>query len=356
MKKTIVSILSVCAAGTSANSQEPARSSPHHWGVGAPVWLNAKASFTAARASNPGAAPGAPATLANGRVDRFYDDGFNRVNAAGNPVLIPGGGPLTTFFGYQSDTQVANAPGAGTLSLHSIQVSGGSYSEKLNNKRLPGVEGFYRYDWKKGEDWSMDWEFAVGYQNFNWRENGAATTVDLITDTFGLNGVALPIPGAPFAGPFTPAPGSPAIDSTPTRTVANVPATVVGFRRVEMHAIQMRVAPAVNWHPNEKWSLGLQAGLTLGVGFSELDFDEQITVAAPGTPVISQAGSSTESHFWAGVFSALRIRRRFDDHWTAHADIRHIYTRKLRHTGTLRSAEISLSEGFGVAGAISYNF
>jgi hypothetical protein len=42
--------------------------SRHHVGFGAPMWIMARAGFTAARATNPGPAPTTPvATLADGR-------------------------------------------------------------------------------------------------------------------------------------------------------------------------------------------------------------------------------------------------------------------------------------------------
>lgn len=351
MNKTITILLTACTA-TVATGQEAARPGPHHWGLGLPTWMNAKARFSATRATDPGAI----GTADDGRVNRYYDDGFNRVNAAGNPALIPGGGPLTTFFGYQNDSQVNNVAGAGTLSLHSLQVQGGDYNRGYNNRPLPGIEAFYRYDWKSGSNWSVDWELAAGYQNFHWKESGSSTTVNLITDTFNLNGVTLAPGAAPFAAVDPPVPGSPAIDSTPARTVSNVAASVAGYREVEMHAIQARLAPTLSWRPSQRWSLGLQGGLALGVGFSRLSFDEDITVAAAGVPVISQQGRSSAEHFWGGLFSAFRVGCRLNEKWTANADIRHLWARKLNHTGAQRSAEISLSEGFGVSGAISYSF
>ena len=127
MKNVSLLLAGACVLHTSAQAQalnEPA-TSRHHFGAGVPVWLKARGNITATRSTNPGAAPGAPATLAAGRVDRFYDDGFNRVNAAGNPALGLGGTPVTSFFGDQADAQVANAVGAGTLSLHSVQLNGG---------------------------------------------------------------------------------------------------------------------------------------------------------------------------------------------------------------------------------------
>ncbi|KAF0181703.1 MAG: hypothetical protein FD161_376 [Limisphaerales bacterium] len=356
MRKTSLLIAGMCAWQAGARAQDLAipAAARHHFGVGVPTWLKVHAKFTATRATNPGAAPAAPATLADGRVDRFYDDSYNRVNSVGNPVLS--GEPRTSFFGYQSDAQVANAVGAGTLAMHSVQLNGGDYTRALDNQPFPGLETFYRYDWKAGKNWTASWELAAAYHFFHWERNGApGSTVDLITDTFGLGGVALP-PGAPFDGSFTPVPFGALSGSTPTRTQATVAAAVAGRRQLDFHALQFRVAPALNWEPNRNWQIGVQAGLALGVGFSQLSFAEQITVADPATPVINQSGRSSAAHLWAGLFSSLRVNRRLGEHWDAHVEVRHLLTDSIRHNGPTRSGEISLSEGVGLAAGIAYRF
>ena len=358
MKPTLLLLagVSVLHAPVRAADLEERTESRHHFGASLPVWLKAGAKFTATRATNPGPAAGSA-------VDRFYDDGYNRVNAAGNPVLPPAGPfamPRTSFFGYQSDGQVANLPASpaagGALSMHSGQLNGGDYGRSLDNQPLPGLEFFYRYDWKAGRNWQVSWELAAAYNFFNWEQHGAPnSTVNLLTDVFALGGVVLP-PGAPYDGPFTPTPFSPQIGSTPTRTEATVAAAVTGKRRLQLHAMQFRAGPAFQWEPNANWQIGLQGGLALGVGFSQLSFAEQITVADPTVPVISQSGRSSAAHFWAGLFSSLRINRRLGEHWDAHVEIRHLLTDAIHHNGPTRSGEISLSEGFAVATCVSYRF
>ncbi|MBI5800996.1 MAG: hypothetical protein HZA92_09780 [Verrucomicrobia bacterium] len=329
----------------------------HHFGASLPTWLKAHAKLTATRATNPGPAPGVPPTLADGRVDRSYDDGYNRVNSPGNPVLL--GAPVTSFFGYASDAQVVNAVGAGTLALHSVRLSGGDYTRKLDNQPFPGLELFYRYDWKAGRNWCLGWEMGGAYQYFKWGKNGAPNSqVALLTDVFALNGVPLSIvaPATQFDGTFAPVPGGPVIGSTPTRTEATVAAAVTGPRKLEMHALQLRVGPALTWEPTEKWQIGVQGGLALGVGFSRLSFAEQITVATPNIAPISQSGRSSDAHFWAGFFSALRVNRRLSEHWDAHVELRHMLTDPVRHNGPTRSGEINLSDGLGLAAGIAYRF
>lgn len=354
MKNASLLLAGTCVlplAVTAQNLNDPAVSR-HHFGAGLPVWLNAKAKFTATRATNPG-------PLAGGAVDRTYDDGYNRVDSTGNAPAVLGGPPSTSFFGYANDAQVANAPGAGTLALHSVQLNGGDYTRSSGNQPFPGVDFFYRYDWKAGRNWRLTWELGAAYNYFKWQQNGAPnSTVNLITHVFDLGGVTLFPGGAPYFGESVPPPRSPVIGSTPTGASgqADVPASVTGPRKLEFHGAQFRVGPALDWVPNDKWSVGVQGGLALGVGFSKLGFAEQITVTAPATAPFNQAGQSSDTHGWAGWFSALRVSRKLNEHWTAHMEARHVWNTTLHHTGPTRSAEIDLSSGLGLGTGVSYRF
>ncbi len=359
MKRTSAFITGVCLlhAGAQGQGIEERTTSRHHFGVGMPVWLRARASFTATRATNPGAAPAAPVTLADGRVDRVYDDGYNRVNSAGNPVL--GGEPRTSFYGFQSGVQLQPTAGSGTVSvaMHSLALNGGDYARKLENQPFPGFETYYRYDWKSGKKWSFSWEMAAAYHYFHWERHGAPnSSVDLITDTFALSGVDFSGIPAPFNGSFTPVGGLSNIGSTPTRTQATVAASVAGQRQLDLHALQLRLGPSLNWDPSPRWQIGLQAGLALGVGFSQLRFAEQITVVAPAAPVISQNGRSSDAHLWGGLFSAVRLNRRISEHWSAHVEMRHTWMNPLQHNGLTRSAQLNLSDGFGLSAGLAYGF
>lgn len=350
MKNLPLVLAATCSLPLLALGQNPEapRQTRHTFGASVPVWLNARAKFTATRATDPGPAAG-------GVVNRRYDDGYNLVDSAGNAAAVVGGPPSTSFFGYASDAQVVNAAGAGTLSLHSVQLNGGGYTRNLDNQPFPGVEFFYRYDWRAGRNWRLHWELGAAYNCFKWEQNGDPnSTVNLLTDVFALGGVALG--AAPYNGPSVALPGSPVIGSTPTRTEATAAAAVAGTRKLELHAVQVRVGPALDWVPNDKWTVGLQGGLALGVGFSQLSFAEQITVTAPNIAALNQSGRTADAHSWVGLFSAVRVNRQLGRNWDAHVELRHLLTDKLRHSGATRSGEISLAEGVGVAAGLSYRF
>lgn len=355
MNRTSLLLAGTCVLPVLVHAQnlnDPAVSR-HHLGVTVPTWLNAHAKFTATRATDPGAGTGATGAHA-------YDDGYNRVDSSGNAPAGAGVNlfPRTSFFGYASDAQVNNVAGAGTVDLHSVQLNGGDYSRNLENKpQFPGLELFYRYDWKVGDKWRVSWELGAAYNYFKWQQNGAPnSTVNLLTDVFQLGGVTLFPGSAPYSGPFTALPGSPLIGSTPTRTEVTAPAAVTGTRKLELHALQFRVGPALDWVPNDQWSVGIQGGLALGVGWSQLGFAEQITVTAANIAPINQSGRTSDDHAWAGWFSAVRLNRKLSEHWDARVEVRHTWMNALRHNGPLRSGEINLTDGIGLGAGVSYRF
>jgi hypothetical protein len=358
MKSLPLLLAGACALPSLATAQalnEPA-TARHHFGVSVPVWLKARGTITASRATNPGPAPGAPPTAADGRVDRTYDDGFVGVNSAGNPALGPGGTPVTSYFGYQNNTTQVGPGGVGAnLALHSVTLNGGDYTRSLENQPFPGLEFNYRYDWKAGQKWALSWELAAGYQWFNWEQRGAPNaTANVLTDLFALNGVALPTTSYP--GALNPTPFTPNISSTPVRSEANVAAAVAGKRQLQLHTLQLRVAPELTWTLTPRWHVGLQAGLALGVGLSQLSYAEQITVADPAVPTLNASGRTTDAHFWAGLFSQVRVSRQLGEHWTAHVEVRHLLTAPLQHSAPARAGTMNLSDGLGIGASLSRPF
>ncbi|MEN9576120.1 MAG: hypothetical protein RL514_3975 [Verrucomicrobiota bacterium] len=355
MKNSSLLLLGALALPTVASAQNLAEPvvGRHHFGASLPVWLNAHAKFTSTRATNPGPGTGSAS-------ERFYDDGYSRVDSTGNAPAGAGlnNFPRTSFFGYASDVQVNNVVGAGTLDLHSAQLNGGDYTRNLENKpQFPGLELFYRYDWKAGDKWRVSWELGAAYNYFKWEQNGAPNaTVNLITDVFQLGGVTIFPGSAPYSGPFTGLPGSPVIGSTPTRTEVTAPAAVTGTRKLELHALQFRVGPALDWVPNDQWTVGIQGGLALGVGWSQLGFAEQLTVTAANLAPINQSGRTSDVHSWAGWFSAVKVGRKLSEHWDAHVEVRHTWMEALQHNGAIRSGEMNLSDGVGLGAGVSYRF
>jgi len=356
-------VLLVCGAQGQERSQ-----SRHQFGVQVPVWFNAKANFSARRATNPGPNDGNPAT------DRFYDDGFNRVDSTGNAVSpAPPANysfPRTSFFGYTSDAQATSIPGVtpatdpdpgltgGTLALHSVAINGGEYTRPFSQQPLPGIEFFYRYDWLEKKKWSVDLEAGVSYQHADWEQAGAVgATADVLTDIFGLGGVVLPAGTAPFSGLFANTiPGAPVIGSTPTRTETTVPATVTGQRNLRVDTLHLRLGPALEWRFAQRWRAHALAGAAFGWSHSRFDFTDSVTVADPTVPTVSQTGSGSGGHTWVGVYTAVRLERQLFKKWEAHAEIRRIWQESFHQGAGVRSARIDSAKGLGAVIGLSRRF
>ena len=357
-KAPILLTLGCVAAAATAVQADEAGDSRHHFGFGVPTTIHAKARFHDTRATNPGPNDG------NAATDRFYNDGFNRVDISGNAVAPPAPAAFainrTTYFGYQDDRQVVNSgalPNGGSLFLHSTRINGGDYVGALGNKPLPGLEFNYHYDWKDDDKMSMGFGVSASYQFFRWAQSGNVNgTVDLITDEYALGGVTLPGGIAPYTGTFAGAPGSPLIGSTPARTQATVPATISTERSVGMHALQLHLGPTFDWKPNPNWSLGYQTGLALGVGFSELEYNDQITLASANTTVIRQSGRSNDTPMWAGWFNALSVTRRLSERWHAQVGVRHTWQHDVNLTGATRSARLNFSDALQITAGVNYRF
>lgn len=366
LKAQHIFLSAVLLAGA-AQAQERGRSR-HQFGIQVPIWFNAKASFSARPATNPGPDDGSPVT------DRFYDDGFNRVDSTGNAVSpAPPANysfPRTSFFGYVSDAQATSIPGVtpatdpdpaltgGTLALHSVAINGGEYTRPFSQKALPGIEFFYRYDWLEKKNWSVDLEAGVSYQHADWEQSGAVgATANVLTDVFGLGGVVLPAGTAPYSGLFANTiPGAPVIGSAPSRTQTTAPATVTGQRNLRLDTLHLRLGPSLEWRFSERWRAQALVGVAFGWSHSRFDFNDSVTVADPTVPTLNQSGSGSGSRVWVGAYTAARLERKLFRKWEAHVEVRRIWQESFQQDAGLRSARIDSAKGFGAVIGLSRRF
>src|SRR5206468_1050735 len=77
--------------------------------------------------SNPGPATG-------GKTDRFYDDGYNRVDVSTNTL------GLTYFWGYQNPSQIQGAPANGTVVMNSSSSAADVTSQPKEDDVQQGFE------------------------------------------------------------------------------------------------------------------------------------------------------------------------------------------------------------------------
>jgi len=361
---SLVVLLFLVSGFSVSQAQQADRGSRHHFGIQAPIWFKGRASFSARPATNPGPDDNDPFT------DRFYDDGYNRLDSTGNAVSppIPANYSFnrTAFFGYADDIQVSNNPGAvpggdplgGSLALHSLAIKGGEYTDGFSHRPNSGIELFYRYDVVDRERWSMSLEAGFSYQHLDWRQIGQmSSTVGLLTDTYALGGVVLPAGIAPYGGPFlNTLPGIPVIGSTPVRTETTVPAQVGGRRQLDMDSLMLRLGPAIDRKLGDRWMVGALAGVTVGWSKTRLKYEDSIVVADPTVPRLNQSGSSSDSRVWLGLYTAVRLNYELSERWAIHGELRRIWQSSFMHDGGARSATVDMGKGSSVVLGLSRHF
>jgi hypothetical protein len=254
--------------------------------------FNVRASF-----NNFGAFPAAsnPGPAAGGGVDRFYDDGFNRVDASGNA------GGLTTYWGYQNEAQALQND---TLVLHSSSVASGHDSSSTTDDPQHGFELSYTWPLSTGSKWRWGVEGAFGFTALSFRQNQSyAGNVVQISDAFALGGITPPV--APYSGTFS-GPG-PLLGDTPTRTVTTLAnaAAVVSQARMDGALYQLRLGPYF------ELPLGQRVAVLLGGGvvgaFVHSDFEFYESAILPGGSTFAAAGADSNSDALIGGYASAQL-------------------------------------------------
>jgi hypothetical protein len=262
--------------------------------------------YGATTTADPSAAP---------KSDRFYDDGFNRVDASGNLGDGPAG-PLasrTGYFGFASDTQVDLR--AGTLALHRTQLAEGPYYSARAATKQPAWHATLRVSLRRAPASAHDWGLEAGVDFASLKHSSSAPTaanLRVLTDTYPLGGV---VPQrAPYAGRFSPLPGDQRIGDMPSRSIALSAGTLTGRRQLAADVTALHLGPwyefgqarAESGTPErERWALRVHGGLVWFSTRAEFASAEQF----PGAAVSSAAGARRRTDW--GASAGLAVRRAF---------------------------------------------
>ncbi|MBI5772706.1 MAG: hypothetical protein HZA89_03060 [Verrucomicrobia bacterium] len=353
MKPYLVCVLAG-ALGLAANAAEGDRAEkkPRWFGFQIPALARVRASFSGQSTGNPGTV----GTATDPYQDRFYDDGYLRVNSLGNPTV---GGlsdtfPRTSFYRYDNASQ-AVAPNnglgiPGSVTFNSVNFSqGGSFGDGQAHHAIPGIEFFVRKELKAQKRWHLSAEAAVSWSHFSWVQRGSVpTTLNVTQDTYNT-GTVDATGRAGVEGVFDPTlvPFPQWIGSTPTRTTLNVAGTLGGSRKLTLDAFQVRIGPSLGYRLTPRLSVDALAGLTLGIGFSRFNFSDTLTPAAgSGVSTVSLNGNDRDTHTWYGLYSALRATYDLTEKWQGLIEVRHLWMDSLFHAGSARSAQIFFTDGF----------
>ena len=371
-KLRLLILLTGCAmvVRAAAPLQKDPENDRHQIGVQVPIWVRARGSFSGFQVTD------FKANNGSGTVERSYVDGYNKLDATGNAVapLPPARYAInrTSNFKFDSMTQVKNDsnpfdselldPNGGTLSLHSIAISGGEFSRDRDADLLPGIELFYRYEMLQKRKWSLDWELGAALQRFEWQITSPINAdADVITDAFPLGGVILRPTSAGQEGVFDDATGRrPVIGSVPQRSVTKFPGVIVGNHQLNMEALFIRLGPVLSWEPSRRWHFDCLGGLSLAMARTEYSYVNravnEISVDGIPLPVARQTGNVNDSSVHPGFYSALRANYRLTERWSAQAEVRHIWQESIRLAAPLGSAEVNLSDSLAIVLGISRRF
>ena len=282
---------------------DPQPPTKNRFGVSYRAGFNISAEFkNVASVAHGPSDPRGPGPATGGGIDRFYDDGYNRVDISGNKD------GLTWFWGAKNQSQVQGDQ----LLMHSSSASTID-SKSVDADVSHGFELTYNRELGRGKkgNWAWGVEGAFGWMNVSVGDNRPLSGgVKTIEDAYNLGGVGVT---APYNGDYE-GPGT-LIEDAPNRTTTSNPngTLVTGSRGFEADLFSFRLGPYVDLPINEKWSVGLSGGLALGVMDGEFSFDQLV---AAGSSVTHQVGSVSHTDVLIGGYVSATLRYAINPAWS----------------------------------------
>ncbi len=264
-------------------------------GIGYLMGLNITVDFRrlgGLQLSDPGPATGS-------RFNRGYDDGYNRVDVSTN------NGGMTWNWGY-SRSQSAQG---NDMVLQSYSTPANIDSNGHSDGPDHGLELLYQRELRREKHWRLGAGAAFGYNRISISDSTSFVNSTLRTDdSFSLNGSTPPLP--PYHGTFQ-GPGA-LISSSPSRSVTTLPgaAAVFGDRSIDTDLFTVRLGPYLEFPLNDKWSLFVDGGLTLGFAHTTFSFTETVLINDPQYNVHligTRSRSGSETDFVVGGYAGMGI-------------------------------------------------
>ncbi len=316
--------------------------------VGYAAGWNFKADFS--RVNPAGSGSAGPAT--GGGVDRFYDDGYNRVDRTGND------GGFTRFWGYKNESQV-DLPNDRLL-MHSTRSTGGTIKD-VEGDPQHGFQLTFNRQLGRNKDnkWTWGLEAAFGWTFIEIEDSGASPFgTRTITDAYNLNGVHPPwVGGEPnskypgFAGTFD-GPNS-EIEDTPARTITKNPIT--GTRGFDGDFYYFHMGPYFEIPFADKWSAVISAGVAVGVMDGHLNFNEVVAIPSAGT-TRREHGSVDEVDFLVGGYLSATLKYAIDQKWSIFGGGQFQGMTSYEASGKGRKISLDLSTTPFLVAGVSYTF
>jgi hypothetical protein len=298
--------------------QEPQPASKNRFGLSYRMSFNVTAEFKNVGniPKGPGGAGRGPGPDSGGGVDRFYDDGYNRVDISGNRE------GLTWFWGYRNQSQIVGD----TVVMHSRTAQAIS-SKTTDDDPQHGFELTYNRELGVFEknNWRWGVEGAFGWTDVDIKDSRTLTGgMREIADAYDLGGVnpqfnlippgsqTPPPSGGLFPGTYN-GPG-PLIDDSPNRMVSlfRSGAVVTGTRSFDANMFTFRLGPYVDIPIDERWTFSFSAGPALGIVDGEFSFRQNVRA---GTTSDFQSGSGSNTDVVFGGYLSGVIRYAINECW-----------------------------------------
>lgn len=291
--------------------------------------------------------PNNPGPATGGMEERFYDDGYNRVDQDNNA------GNVTVFWGYENSSQYDPADG-GSIAMNSTSARGNVDTTSQEDDPQHGLEiTFNRQLGKIGKaKWGI--EAAANFTDVNIHDNGTLFG-DAVrtTDVFELNGVIPPV--APSRQTFDQMSG-PVLGTIPFRTITRIPngATITGKREFDAEVFGLRIGPYLEIPLHERLALSLSGGFALLWVNSDFGFEETVTLV--GGASRSASGRGTDSDLLPGGYIGGNFIYSVNKQISVHAGAQFQAAGNYSHTENGKEAELNIGQAVFFTLGIGYTF
>jgi hypothetical protein len=293
-------LLGLAASGLTARAGLDAwGETPHRIGFNVRGVFNVKATF-----SQLGGAPTATDIgPVSGDTDRFYDDGYNRVDSSGNA------GGSTWFWGYD---RMSQADGAGIQMSSSAAQPTGRVEEVTDDPHWGGELVYWReLGWNNSYAWGL--VAGLGWQYLRFNESATfSTDATRTTDTYSIFGQ--PPPAAPYRGQFDSSTG-PVLSAIPNRQTSLMPNGALTWGQYEFEASAYTLRLGLLFETPFTESLDLQFGGGVLASVINGEFTYRENTAVSDLQPLSARGSDRSTEFVGGGYAelnlSLRVARRF---------------------------------------------
>lgn len=337
--------------------EEPVPVSKNRFGLSYRASFNVNAEFK--NVGNVGRNPGGrgPGPDTGGGVDRFYDDGYNRVDISGNRD------GLTWFWGYRNQSQIVGD----TVVMHRRTAEAIS-SKTTDDDAQHGFELSYNRELgvieKNGWRWGL--EGAFGWTDIDIKDDRRlAGGVREIADAYELGGVdpqfnqippgqEQPNPSGGFNHGTYEGPGA-LIDDSPDRTItaSRRGSLVSGLRSFDAHFFTLRVGPYIDIPIDEKWTFTASLGPAMGIVDGEFTYKQNVRA---GESSRYQAGSGSNTDVVFGGFVSGVIRYAINECWGVYLGGQYMGMSGYEAKADRQKVEIDFARTANANMGISYSF